>query len=129
VKFNRTMLGVVGLGLLALAAGQGNPEPQQAPGPEPEPYNPKYDPKKPPGYVPRPAGWVSYKGTVSQEMSQAASQAVNDKTTTFGTFIPRGTIAETGKQWAVFIEWHFHPKGQGYAAEGWHKGATILTQA
>jgi hypothetical protein len=127
VKFNRTTIGLVGLALLVLAAGTEEPKPEQTP--EPEPYDPKYDPKKPPGYVPRPAGWKGYDGTVSEEMKQAASAAVNDRSTTFGALIPRGTIAETGQQWAVFIEWHFHPKGQGFAAEGWHKGATILVHS
>lgn len=85
----------------------------------------RYDPTKPPGYVPWPKGWKRYDGTVSDEMKVAAKAALKHQ---LGELIPGGVIAETGKPWAILLEWHFHPPGQGFSAEGWHKGATLITQ-
>lgn len=110
-----TLMVLGGVALLLLAAGQ-TAKPQQVD---------RWDPSKPPSQVPRPDGWKGYAGTVSDEMKLAAKSALAEP---LGSLVPGGTIAETGKAWAVFLEWHYHPPGQGFSAEGWHKGATLLVQ-
>lgn len=118
---SKSVLGLVGLGLLMLAASQTDDD-----NPQPEPET---GPGKPPGQVPMPAGWRRYTGTVSKAMSKLAYDTVHDPTSTFGDLVVGGAIAETGKSWGVLIEWHYHPPGEGFSAEGWHKGATLVVQS
>jgi hypothetical protein len=85
-------------------------------------------PGNPPSQIPWPSGWKRYGGTVGEDMRAAAKADVNDASKRLGTLTHHGIVAETGKAWGVFIEWHWHPKGQGFSAEGWHKGATLVVQ-
>lgn len=118
----RTALGVVGLGLLALAMSDGEAVPLAGGGPG-----------KPPSDVPWPEGWRRHNsrldGSVTAEMSTLAKAAVNDSTTRLGQLVTGGFVLESGREWGVLIEWHYHPPGQGFSAEGWHKGATIVVRS
>lgn len=115
MKMSKPMALAAVAAVLALASDGDAPKPE-----------PRYDPTKPPGHVPWPEGWKRYDGTVSDEMKAAAKQALSQK---LGTLVPGGVIAETGKSWGILLEWHFHPPGQGFSAEGWHKGATLIVQS
>jgi hypothetical protein len=112
----------VGAGLVWLALGS----PRIAAPPVPQPLQSGGTPGKPPTNVPWPIGWRRYKGSTNSAMINAAVSAVSNREAQLGDLIPGGELPDGSGQWAVFLEWHYHPPGQGFAADGWHKGATLV---
>lgn len=81
-------------------------------------------PGEPPTNVPMPMGWQRYEGPVTEEMTAEATHQI-------AALAPLGSVALGGQlgensEWAVFVEWHYHPTGQGFPVEGWHHGASII---
>jgi len=82
-------------------------------------------PGNPPSpYVARPTGWKGYAGVVTDEMRQKTAETIKNYPP-LGTLIKGGDLPQN-REWAVFVEWHWHPRGKGFAAEGWHRGATVI---
>lgn len=135
MRMSGTLLGVIGLGLLFAAAGNSafeSEKEKEAKKPDPTPPTPPTPPKtppteergNPPSYVPRPAGWQAWAGKVTESMLAAANATIKAYPP-LGTLTPGGDIDER-REWATFVEWHWHPHGQGFSAEGWHHGATLV---
>ena len=122
VSLERGILGAVGLMLLyVVAVGTDD---------EIEGLMPKKDPNEqgnPPTEVPVPDGWSRYRGTVTEPMTEFAQEVLRSAEP-LGTLLIGGEL-ELGGTWAAFVEWHYHPKGEGYDAEGWHRGVSIMWRA
>lgn len=123
----RGLLAVMGVALLGIAV-LGDDEQVKAAGDglkPPQPPDPLgHDPTRPPSRLEWPEGWERFKGTATPTMIEKANAAIKEGVP-LGYLVPGGTLAE-GQKWAVFLEWHYHPPGQGFAAEGWHRGATLV---
>lgn len=109
------MVALVGLVGLALLSGD---EQTAAPSPQPK------TPGKPPTDIPWPQGWQRYRGVPTDTMVATAKASLTAKVP-LGSLYGGGDLSETD-EWAVFLEWHWHPPGAGFAAEGWHRGATLV---